>query len=804
MATPYGSERARRRTNSTGPADGGVRSGSVKKTPLNSRLRKTTTTTAATPSGGRSRSVPTSGGVVASPRTGRAPAKRVGASPRGSTPRKGATPTQQHQQQQQQQPRNPDEAWKIHRNSSGRVYYWNTISRESRWTLPPTLRVNQKSEAERAEIQRRISEATSEMHHAASKIQGLALVRAAKLEVLRRKKNAKYNKSLGPRSSTPSKPTPPGKATSTPQSFGRSSSKHRTHSTDTPRKPGRAASTPKRNHSVGQPVARQSSYVRRFSGQSLPRGTSPVSEKFRRSSTHSHTPPSKMASPKGTQGNTIFKDVFGVKRSTSRGRTSSAKGSTSRTPSAPTSSTRSGSRVKSPRRSRPETPTTLDDPRYQEGGYLSVASGHKLDNYELLMQLGTGQSATVWLAADTTHTTTRNSERRHPQHKFVAIKITQCSESVRCSSLHEVALLYYVANKSTVRQKGFETGSALLLNHFEHKGRHGSHVCMVFEVLGPTLDVLMSRTNFRGLGDLDLIADITISILFGLDELASMNVVHTDLKPENIMFSRPSVSVRKAIAKYESQDGAKITESVDDERQVKISDFGLSYLLRPDDDTHLNGEKLSASDLQLIFASNYTKGAVIQTREYRAPEIILGMDFSTRTDIWSLACIVYELLTGQFLFDPKTVSHVVDEQTMDVEHITEMMSIMGQPDQDVRKGDGVYLHKFFNESGTFIGERVSEVDVKSVVERSIPASCPDPEVASLISDFITSALTWVPGERLSSSDCLNHPWLRDRVEKTYPGRKPLIPPTKTWPTKPSNAFHRSPLTNTYARTNGLV
>ena len=528
MTSLYGSERVKKRTNSTGPIDGGIRSASIKKTPLNSRLKKTTTaattattTATTTSSGSRSRSLPTSG--VPSPRTGRTTVKRTGASPRVGTPRKGSVPASQ------QHFRTQDDAWKIHRNSSGRVYYWNTISRESRWTLPTPLRMNQKSETERAEIQLRISQSTPEMHHAASKIQGLALVRAAKLEVLRRKKNAKYNKALGTRVSTPSKPTPPSKGTSVPQSFGRSPSKQRTQSTDhLSRKTGRTTTTPlKRNHSAGQPVARQSSYVRRFSGQSLPRGTSPVSEKFRRSSTHSHSPPIKTSSPKSSSAsNTLFKDVFGVKRSASRGRSSSAKGSTSRTPSAPTSGTRSGSRVKSPRRlstPRPETPTTLDDPRYQAGGYLSVASGHKLDNYELLCQLGTGQSATVWLAADTTHNnTTKTADRRHPQHKYIAIKITQCSESVRCSSLHEVALLYFVANKSTVRQKGLETGSALLLNHFEYKGKHGSHVCMVFEVLGPTLDVLMSRTNFRGLGDLNLIADITISILFGLDELASV------------------------------------------------------------------------------------------------------------------------------------------------------------------------------------------------------------------------------------------------------------------------------------------
>jgi serine/threonine protein kinase len=43
----------------------------------------------------------------------------------------------------------------------------------------------------------------------------------------------------------------------------------------------------------------------------------------------------------------------------------------------------------------------------------------------------------------------------------------------------------------------------------------------------------------------------------------------------------------------------------------------------------------------------------IQTRQYRSPEVILGSKYDTSTDIFSLGCIVFELLTGEFLFDPK-------------------------------------------------------------------------------------------------------------------------------------------------------
>ena len=44
---------------------------------------------------------------------------------------------------------------------------------------------------------------------------------------------------------------------------------------------------------------------------------------------------------------------------------------------------------------------------------------------------------------------------------------------------------------------------------------------------------------------------------------------------------------------------------------------------------------------------------IIQTREYRSPEVILGGEYDQSADIWSLACMLFELVTGDYLFDPK-------------------------------------------------------------------------------------------------------------------------------------------------------
>lgn len=44
---------------------------------------------------------------------------------------------------------------------------------------------------------------------------------------------------------------------------------------------------------------------------------------------------------------------------------------------------------------------------------------------------------------------------------------------------------------------------------------------------------------------------------------------------------------------------------------------------------------------------------VIQTREYRSPEVLLEGEYDETADIWSLACMIFELITGDYLFDPK-------------------------------------------------------------------------------------------------------------------------------------------------------
>lgn len=78
-----------------------------------------------------------------------------------------------------------------------------------------------------------------------------------------------------------------------------------------------------------------------------------------------------------------------------------------------------------------------------------------------------------------------------------------------------------------------------LLDHFDHSGPHGRHVCMVFEVLGDNLLALIRAYNHRGI-PMPVVRHLAHQILVALDFLhTTCGIIHTDLKPENVMMKEP-------------------------------------------------------------------------------------------------------------------------------------------------------------------------------------------------------------------------------------------------------------------------
>jgi dual-specificity kinase len=154
--------------------------------------------------------------------------------------------------------------------------------------------------------------------------------------------------------------------------------------------------------------------------------------------------------------------------------------------------------------------------------------------------------------------------------------------------------------------------------------------------------------------------------------------------------------------------------------------------------------------------------AVVSTRHYRAPEVILGSGWSYECDVWSLGCILCELLSGEVLFQTHE----------NLEHLALMERMLGPLPPAVvaeaRRGK-----KYFLEGRLLWPINASSDESVSVVEKAVPLERllgAHPELLSLV----RGCLAPVKSERLTAAECLAHPYFQPVLKS---GRfLPLVPP----------------------------
>ena len=189
-----------------------------------------------------------------------------------------------------------------------------------------------------------------------------------------------------------------------------------------------------------------------------------------------------------------------------------------------------------------------DSEDYCKGGYHPVTVGEvfKDGKYKVVRKLGWGHFSTVWLSKDTT------------TGKHVALKVVRSAAHYTETAVDEIKLLNKIVQARPDHPGRKHVVS--LLDSFEHKGPHGVHVCMVFEVLGENLLGLIKRYNHRGI-PMPLVKQITKQVLLGLDYMhRECGIIHTDLKPENVLIEIGDV---EKIVKSCVKDEAKVDDKED-------------------------------------------------------------------------------------------------------------------------------------------------------------------------------------------------------------------------------------------------
>jgi dual specificity tyrosine-phosphorylation-regulated kinase 2/3/4 len=220
----------------------------------------------------------------------------------------------------------------------------------------------------------------------------------------------------------------------------------------------------------------------------------------------------------------------------------------------------------------------------------------------------------------------------HKEKEYVALKIIRNKKKLQFQAKVEVNVLRHLRSRDPD-----DTHNVIKM---KDSVMFRNHLCVGFELLNINLYEFIKLTDFEGLS-VGLIRRFAIQILYALNFFKQEKVIHCDLKPENILLKN----------KYKSG--------------IKVIDLGSACFIN---------------------TKVYT---YIQSRFYRAPEIILGVPYTYAIDMWSLGCILAELYTGLPIFQGE------DEK----DQIGYIMEILDVPPISLL-AKGARSHLFFEKDGT--------------------------------------------------------------------------------------------------------
>ncbi|XP_057331157.1 SRSF protein kinase 3 isoform X3 [Microplitis mediator] len=143
----------------------------------------------------------------------------------------------------------------------------------------------------------------------------------------------------------------------------------------------------------------------------------------------------------------------------------------------------------------------------------------------------------------------------------------------------------------------------------------------------------------------------------------------------------------------------------------------------------------------------------IQTRQYRSLEVLLGAGYSTSADIWSTACMAFELATGDYLFEP----HSGADYSRDEDHLAHIIELLGEIPRRIALS-GKYSKAFFNKKGEL--KHITGLKPWGLYEVLTEKYDWTSSEAREFADFLTPMLEFDPNVRATAAECLKHPWLQ--------------------------------------------
>ncbi len=248
---------------------------------------------------------------------------------------------------------------------------------------------------------------------------------------------------------------------------------------------------------------------------------------------------------------------------------------------------------------------------------------------------------------------------------------------------------------------------------------------------------------------LNIVKKFTRQILCGLAELKEKKIIHSDLKPENILLTKnldhrlfsesKKINIRtisrilnkhdKYIKKHIRKNYHVLRELILQSIDIKISDLGTA---------------IKVEDLR---RHNQIPG----TTYYRPPELILQSKCNESLDMWSLGCIVYEMLTGDILFDAKRDNNM----SQNSHHLALMIQILGNIPPKCLVGKKI--NRYFVENQHKFRYLFTNKHSLRKLLREYDFSKKE---SAEIGEFLSLILEYDINKRITPNQCLQTKWLK--------------------------------------------
>lgn len=316
------------------------------------------------------------------------------------------------------------------------------------------------------------------------------------------------------------------------------------------------------------------------------------------------------------------------------------------------------------------------------------------------------------------------------------------------------------------------------------------HICLVFDLMvGSTYQLIKKGKYEYGLSE-KIVAKIILQVSCALESIKNnLEACHTDIKPENILikgvdgrlkafqqlflqenfpqkfkilcdkiiidnkFKLTNKKHKTKYSKMKNELAKKIIININNKINKTLVNNGFNKNLKYIDIDENSDIQIVLADfgtIKLLEKTKYTD--CIQTRYYRAPEILLECDYNHKVDIWSLGCVAFELLTGEPLFNPEKDK---SNNSLDYHHIYWIIELLGDFPKSLLSKSHNYK-EFFHSSGRFRGTKPTLNTLNNVFREDVKIEC-----SSTMINLMENMINISPEKRL------DYPEIIDYINSNY-------------------------------------